>query len=638
MPHLLSKSDFKHARSCVTKLYYKKEKYPSLLDDDPYLELLAEGGYMIEEIARNVYPDGVAIDYTGGREEAAKRTREALAAGHNTLFEPTFISEGKLIRVDIFRQTGDAIQLIEVKAKSWDSDDEKSRATAGKKRVTWGRKGIHGDWEDYIADVAYQTMVLREVFPDKTITPYLFMPDKAKTTSIDLLHKHFTLNKHVNPSTGYTSYDVKFTGDAESMRADHFLTLVDVTEEVEYMMPTVRAEAEALLETLRPAFHRHQAPLTPRCKVCEYRIEPGHDSEHISGIDSQKDSAEDVPRSGFIECWGRLGAHKPHIFDLYYGTTLQRGGDNLFQQLIDCGQTSLLEMDETDLCKVDGTVGKRNERQLIQLRCSREGEEYQDPRLVEEMSALAYPLHFIDFETLTMAVPYHAGMKPYELVAFQWSCHGVSDPGGDRSHAEWINVEDTFPNFAFARSLYEHIGYEGSVLIWSPHENTVLRKIREQMDERGVSDQELEEWLDWIVSSEGSEGQMADMLVWCRDYYFHPMMGGRTGLKYVLGAIWATSEAVRKAFPEYVVDGEDGSDGSVVSPYEALGSYEFDGRLVSVSEGTEAMRAYEAMMYGLESQSVEQRASIRELLLRYCELDTAAMVMICEYWAGERRI
>ncbi|MCH8124161.1 MAG: hypothetical protein IH853_13695 [Bacteroidetes bacterium] len=43
-------------------------------------------------------------------------------------------------------------------------------------------------------------MVLRAVFPGETITPYLFMPDNTKTTSIDLLYKYFRLNKHVNPS------------------------------------------------------------------------------------------------------------------------------------------------------------------------------------------------------------------------------------------------------------------------------------------------------------------------------------------------------------------------------------------------------------------------------------------------------
>jgi len=615
MPHLLTKSDFKHARSCATKLYYKKKGYPSRLDEDAYLELLAKGGYMIEEIARNVYPGGVAIEYSGGRDEAARRTQEALEAGHETIFEATFITDGKLVRVDIFRRVGSAIQLIEVKAKSWDSAEERSRSGADKKRVTWARKGISRDWEEYIADVAYQTMVLREAFPGRKITPFLFMPDKAKTTSIDLLHKHFRLNKHVDPATGFASYHVTFTGDADKLREDHFLALVDVTEEVEYMMPRVAAKADALLATLRPALHRHQAPLTPMCKACEYRI--------------------DAEPSGFAECWGRLGAHKPHIFDLYYGTTLTRSGENLFQQLIDSEQTSLVEMDDADCRDVKGSIGKRNERQLIQLRCSRSGEEHQDERLARVMLEQTYPLHFIDFETSTMAVPYHAGMRPYESVAFQWSCHTIEAPGEALRHSEWINSEDAFPNFEFARSLFERVGYEGTVLIWSPYENTILRQIRSQMDERGYVDKEPREWLDWIVDYGDKDGRMVDMHRWCIDYYFHPEMGGRTGIKYVLAAIWNSSSAVREAFPEYV---EYDASGELLSPYAKLRSFEFDGRRIGVKDGTEAMTAYQAMLYGLESQSPEQRDGVRELLLRYCELDTAAMVMIWGYWARVPRI
>ena len=84
MPHFLTKSDFEHARSCETKLYYKKQGYPSILDEDAYLELLAKGGYMIEEMARNVYPGGIAIHYSGGTDEAARTTQEALEAGHIT--------------------------------------------------------------------------------------------------------------------------------------------------------------------------------------------------------------------------------------------------------------------------------------------------------------------------------------------------------------------------------------------------------------------------------------------------------------------------------------------------------------------------------------------------------------------------
>jgi len=48
MSHYLSKSDFKVARTCATKLYYTKLGYPSTKDDDPYLQFLAEGAYMLE--------------------------------------------------------------------------------------------------------------------------------------------------------------------------------------------------------------------------------------------------------------------------------------------------------------------------------------------------------------------------------------------------------------------------------------------------------------------------------------------------------------------------------------------------------------------------------------------------------------
>lgn len=55
----LSKSDFKVARDCPTKLFYKESgNYASVRDDDPYLALLAQGGYMIEQLAKAHYPLG----------------------------------------------------------------------------------------------------------------------------------------------------------------------------------------------------------------------------------------------------------------------------------------------------------------------------------------------------------------------------------------------------------------------------------------------------------------------------------------------------------------------------------------------------------------------------------------------------
>ena len=39
------------------------------------------------------------------------------------------------------------------------------------------------------------------------------------------------------------------------------------------------------------------------------------------------------------------------------------------------------------------------------------------------MSEWRFPYHFIDFETAAVALPFHAGMRPYESLAFQFSHH-----------------------------------------------------------------------------------------------------------------------------------------------------------------------------------------------------------------------
>src|SRR5258706_334471 len=101
MARYLSKSDFKVAQTCPTKLYYKKLRYPSLNDEDEYLAMLAEGGFMVEKIAKILHPEGREIGFDKGPETAFRETREALRADNATLFEATLISGRKLARVDI---------------------------------------------------------------------------------------------------------------------------------------------------------------------------------------------------------------------------------------------------------------------------------------------------------------------------------------------------------------------------------------------------------------------------------------------------------------------------------------------------------------------------------------------------------
>src|SRR5262249_53735925 len=159
----------------------------------------------------------------------------------------------------------------------------------------------------------------------------------------------------------------------------------------------------------------------------------------------------------------------------------------------------MADVEEADLVRADGTPGPINVRQRIQREYTLANREYFAADLRDRLERLRYPLHFIDFETSRVAVPYHAGMRPYEQVAFQWSCHTVREKDGNLEHEEWINVVDAFPNFQFAEALMERLGTAGTFLIWSNHENAVLNDIRRQMRTYGYRNPNLEEWLNTVV-------------------------------------------------------------------------------------------------------------------------------------------
>ncbi len=54
--------------------------------------------------------------------------------------------------------------------------------------------------------------------------------------------------------------------------------------------------------------------------------------------------------------------------------------------------------------------------------------------------------------------------------------------------------------------------------------------------------------------------------------------------------------------------------------------------VVDVAEGTGTVLAYVTLQYGEERDNPVVKEQWKEALLRYCQLDTAAMVMIWEYW------
>ncbi len=592
MPQYLSKSDYKLARTCPTKLYYKKLHYPAITDGDMFMELLEEDGYLFEALAKLHFPDGVAIDETLSLEESAATTLVALQAAEVTLFEATFISQGKLARVDILVKKGNLIDLIEVKSKSYDPA-ESLRGKTG---------GLAGEWLPYLEDVTFQVLVLQECFPAAEIRPFLLLPDSSQLISIEQIRTWFQFDV-VGRAGAWARRLVLVTGDAALLRQEPIVKQLAVAAEVAELQAAVREHMDRMLASLNPL--RRIAPqLSHRCASCEYRIEGA------------------AERSGFVECWRELAHAQPHLLDLYHLGAAGGGGSPLASELIAQGSVHLFDVPVERLRKKDGTVGKRNQRQIIQVEYSRADREWLGPALPGLLDSLVYPLHFLDFETARYVLPSHAQLKPYALEAFQWSCHTLPAPGAALQHSEWINAEPTFPNERFARSLMTHLGTSGTVLAWAAHESTTLRQIAEQLRARGLGDAALLEWLD----TRGAKAHIIDMNALTIDHYFHPQMRGQTSLKVVADAIWRTQPRLRARFATLLELADDGA----ASLYKTLPSRLIDGQVRTIQNGTDALRAYQTMLF---AASAADRAAWQQLLLQYCRLDTLAMVLVWERWA-----
>lgn len=637
----LTKTDFKTAFDCATKLHYRKRGYPTKLDDNDYLKFLADSGFMVETVAKAQYPRGVDLVDERDEQRAFGRTKKLLEANDNAVvFEAAALFEKFYARIDILRREGRTLHLIEVKSSSIDEQDDDEGSPFLKKNGEVAAK-----WMPYLLDVTFQLHVLRRAFPDFEVKPWLCVINKGcKVTANETLAHFSAIRDNSKPKSRPI---VNYSGNREQLIGTSLLTLRDVAEETGLLMDRVVKRAAVLAALIGPEgqvtrFQEPVAEIYKTCRKCEYRFGSGK---------------EKVPH-GFAECWGSMASVQPHILDLYWVTQV---GTKKFKDpvpgLLSKGKASLLDLQEDQL----GAPGERLKRRLIQWRNSAcGGTEYLPAKLRSELRGFkatpGYPLHFLDFEACDVVLPHHAGLRPYERVAFQWSCHSL-DQHGQLTHQEWLNTERDFPNFKFARTLRECIGDTGTVYVWSDYERTTLCKVLKQIEEWIYTDEvealrvsgfstlnELQDLADWLVvflGPEDKEGKrknaprIRDLHKLTLKHYFHPEMLGRTSIKAVLPAVWRHSSALWEN-PWFAKYYQVDASGQAIDPYKTLpelplGEDEEDED--SVVEGTGAIRIYQELIF-LQGLTEEFKRNREQLLLQYCELDTAAMVMIWAHWTG----
>lgn len=268
-------------------------------------------------------------------------------------------------------------------------------------------------------------------------------------------------------------------------------------------------------------------------------------------------------------CW--RGLPTPSVFDLSR-MQMKKGLD-----LLDKGGVGFQDL-------LDRKV-KLSGRQAVQVRCEVEGlDAIIDRKAVAKfLDGLSFPLYFLDFETFQPAVPPFDGVRPYQQIPTQYSLHVLREPGGELEHYEFLAEAGKDPCRAVAEHLVADIPTGACTLAY----NMTFEKGR--ISELAALFPDLADHL--LAINDG----MDDLLKpFNSGAYYVRAMGGSNSIKHVLPAL----------FPD---DPE-------------LDYHSLDG----VHNGSEAMAVYADLV----NMTPEEAARTRESLLRYCELDTYAMVKI----------
>ncbi|RLQ20276.1 DUF2779 domain-containing protein [Seongchinamella sediminis] len=305
----------------------------------------------------------------------------------------------------------------------------------------------------------------------------------------------------------------------------------------------VTSRAETLLADLAELEQRLQLVMIQE----KPEIEPG---QHC-------DSPRDCPFKG--RCLPELPEH--HV------STLYRLGKDKARSLVAEGVHTVDQI---------GTDVKLSATAARQVDSVRADQVIIEPGLTDGLNTLSFPAAFLDFETVSMAIPAWDGCSPYTQVPVQFSCH-VMAADGAIEHYEWLAVPGGDPRQDLAKALVRACDGAASVVAYNAgFERSCIKGLVNICPE-------LEGELVTIAD------KLVDLLPIVRNNVYHPKFHGSFSIKSVLPAL---------------VPGAGYAD-------------------LEVASGDVAALKLEQMMRGEFEGSTGE---LREALLKYCETDTYAMV------------
>lgn len=277
-------------------------------------------------------------------------------------------------------------------------------------------------------------------------------------------------------------------------------------------------------------------------------------------------------------CWDFIPGES--VFELYYG------GKKSFE---------LFEKD-IKLLKDIPIVHLTKEQQKIQVQCAKTNKTYINKEKIKEfLDKLIYPVYYLDFETISTAIPLFDGSHPYQNIPFQYSLHIQESPDSEAKHVSFLANGDKDPRHEFIKLLKENLGNKGSIVTYNESfEKSVLQKLEMICPKE-------KKWIEGIIK------RLVDLLIPFRNFdYYNPKQKGSASIKAVLPAL---IPKLPKGFKNY--------------------------EEMEIGKGEVASMAFLKIALGECPEedfkkfckvSKEEQEKTRQMLEEYCELDTLGMV------------
>lgn len=295
-------------------------------------------------------------------------------------------------------------------------------------------------------------------------------------------------------------------------------------------------------------------------------------------LDNKKEPSNDLSKT----------CHSPYDCPYFKYCTRNLPSPNVFDVGCNVRFSSKLEkyynnwITYKDVLNNGGFNGKANEQMEFEI--NNLPPKINKDAIKELLSTITYPVYFLDFESYQSSIPTIDGTKPYQQICFQYSLHYYLEPNGELFHKEYLSSDyDGNAMYGLCKQLCEDIPKNSCVLVYNDSfEKTRLQEMSDLFPEFQNHLLNIKEHIIDLLPPFKNH-----------DYYVKEMHG---------------SASIKKVLP------------SLFPNDDALDYHNLD----QVHKGDEASSAY----LSLSNLSDEEREKLRYNMLKYCELDTFAMVKI----------